>query len=150
MKNRLLLAAALILGLSCPALAEIQTFSRASVDVPSGWAAQEEQGSIMLTAPSQETILLIFIDDMNGLDLLHIAQTIATELGTDEINKTNGGYAFLGKDESNEVESMTFVTQKGSELRYNPDRRRSPRNPQDTGFGQEQGQKISPHFGGLT
>lgn len=109
-----LITAALILGLTCPAFAEVKSFSRVTVDVPSGWSSMEQEGTIMVVDPSGENALVIHADDIDGVEIEEIAKHFAKEMDGGPVKKSDNGYVFTNTDEDGE-ESMTHITQRGDE-----------------------------------
>lgn len=113
-KWSLYFAVALALVCAGTVSAEIKTFSKMSVDVPSGWTAQEDGSVVALIAPDKSAAISIAMDSTQGMSGLDLAKVMSTHLNGSDPKADDGGFTFTFKN-SQGVESTSILYAEGGE-----------------------------------
>ena len=112
-----ILCTALILLLSVPAFGSIEHFGALSVEVPSGWTA-EQQGSVTIIRKlSDNSSVAVAVNSKGSASLSDIAEHLYTQMNGNSLEEdSDGDYTFRYKSTSG-AEGIVILTDSG-EGRY--------------------------------
>ncbi len=88
--------ASLVLSFSLciAASAAVKEFPKFSVDVPAGWSASEQDGTVILMADDKTASVSITRGDTDGASFVDLAKAFAKELKGTEPQEQDGVYVF--------------------------------------------------------
>ena len=105
----LLFAFFMSFALSLPALAEVKDFGKFKVDVPAGWTAKDDDGTVIIAAADNSAVITITAGDNDGTSIEELAKQVSAELKGSAPKLEDDTYIFTFKNE-NGVDSHGFVS----------------------------------------
>ena len=105
----LFMGLAMVMLLASHALAEVKDFKDFTVDVPTGWTAVDQDGTVAITADDKSAAITISWGPNDGKSVEEMAAAYSKELNGSAPVADSGGFVFTFTAAGAEVESKAFV-----------------------------------------